>query len=80
MAEAAIAAEAKAMVMISTDKAIQPVSMLGATKRFAEIATEALDRAQAKTRLISVRFGNVLGAPAAPSCRNSRRRSPMAAR
>ncbi len=61
VAEAAIAAEAKAMVMISTDKAIQPVSMLGATKRFAEIATEALDRAQAKTRLISVRFGNVLG-------------------
>ncbi len=61
VAEAAIAAEAKAMVMISTDKAIQPVSMLGATKRFAEMATEALDRSQAKTRLISVRFGNVLG-------------------
>ncbi len=61
VAEAAIAADAKAMVMISTDKAIQPVSMLGATKRFAEMATEALDRAQAKTRLISVRFGNVLG-------------------
>ncbi len=60
-AEAAIAAGAACMVMISTDKAIQPVSMLGATKRFAEMATEALDREPNNTRLISVRFGNVLG-------------------
>jgi FlaA1/EpsC-like NDP-sugar epimerase len=60
-AEAAIAAGAACMVMISTDKAIQPVSMLGATKRFAEMATEALDREPNATRLISVRFGNVLG-------------------
>jgi FlaA1/EpsC-like NDP-sugar epimerase len=61
VAEAAIAARAATMVMISTDKAIQPVSMLGATKRFAEMATEALDREKNGTRLISVRFGNVLG-------------------
>ncbi len=61
VAEAAIAAGASAMVMISTDKAIQPVSMLGATKRFAEMAAEALDRERHGTRLISVRFGNVLG-------------------
>jgi O-antigen biosynthesis protein WbqV len=60
-AEAAVAAGAACMVMISTDKAIQPVSMLGATKRFAEMATEALDREPNRTRLISVRFGNVLG-------------------
>jgi FlaA1/EpsC-like NDP-sugar epimerase len=60
-AEAAIAAGASCMVMISTDKAIQPVSMLGATKRFAEMASEALDRQPNGTRLISVRFGNVLG-------------------
>jgi FlaA1/EpsC-like NDP-sugar epimerase len=60
-AEAAIAAKAACMVMISTDKAIQPVSMLGATKRFAEIATEMLDKTTRGTRLISVRFGNVLG-------------------
>ena len=60
-AEAAIAAGAACMVMISTDKAVQPVSMLGATKRFAEIATEALDHVTPATRLISVRFGNVLG-------------------
>jgi O-antigen biosynthesis protein WbqV len=55
------------MVMISTDKAIEPVSMLGLTKRFAEMYCQALDRelaAQAagrpRMRLISVRFGNVL--------------------
>ena len=64
-ADAAINARAEAFVMISTDKAIEPVSMLGATKRFAEIYTEALDerlrRDGSPTRLISVRFGNVLG-------------------
>lgn len=60
-AEAAVAAGAACMVMISTDKAIKPVSMLGATKRFAEMAAEALDREANGTRLISVRFGNVLG-------------------
>jgi O-antigen biosynthesis protein WbqV len=62
-----VAAGAEAMVMISTDKAIEPVSMLGLTKRFAEMYCQALDRelarkANGKTpmRLISVRFGNVL--------------------
>lgn len=64
-ADASVAAGADVFVMISTDKAIQPVSMLGATKRFAEIYTEALDDRMrgegGRTRLISVRFGNVLG-------------------
>ncbi len=67
VADAAAAAGAQAMVMISTDKAIEPVSMLGLTKRFAEMYCQALDRhlltqANGKTpmRLISVRFGNVL--------------------
>jgi FlaA1/EpsC-like NDP-sugar epimerase len=65
VADAAIAAGAEAMVMISTDKAIEPVSMLGLTKRFAEMYCQALDHdlAQGRTkrmRLISVRFGNVL--------------------
>jgi FlaA1/EpsC-like NDP-sugar epimerase len=67
VADAALAAGAKAMVMISTDKAIEPVSMLGLTKRFAEMYCQALDHdlaAQSKgaahMRLISVRFGNVL--------------------
>jgi FlaA1/EpsC-like NDP-sugar epimerase len=65
VADATVAAGAAAMVMISTDKAIEPVSVLGATKRFAEMYCQALDRTAAErnphgTRLISVRFGNVL--------------------
>jgi FlaA1/EpsC-like NDP-sugar epimerase len=67
VADAARAAGARAMVMISTDKAIEPVSMLGLTKRFAEMYCQALDhdlaaRSDGKPamRLISVRFGNVL--------------------
>jgi O-antigen biosynthesis protein WbqV len=68
VADAAHAAGAEAMVMISTDKAIEPVSMLGLTKRFAEMYCQALDRDLASKaagsrqpmRLISVRFGNVL--------------------
>lgn len=68
VADAAVAAGAEAMVMISTDKAIEPVSMLGLTKRFAEMYCQALDRdvaaqagvAKPPMRLISVRFGNVL--------------------
>ncbi|HXH46843.1 MAG TPA: nucleoside-diphosphate sugar epimerase/dehydratase [Bradyrhizobium sp.] len=68
VADAAVAAGAEAMVMISTDKAIEPVSMLGLTKRFAEMYCQALDRDLAAgangtkppMRLISVRFGNVL--------------------
>src|ERR1700681_2784905 len=44
VADAALAAGAEAMVMISTDKAIEPVSMLGLTKRFAEMYCQALDR------------------------------------
>ncbi|MFC0217226.1 SDR family NAD(P)-dependent oxidoreductase [Pseudochelatococcus lubricantis] len=64
-ADAALAAGAHAFVMISTDKAIEPVSMLGATKRFAEMYAQALDSAGASApeapRLIAVRFGNVLG-------------------
>jgi FlaA1/EpsC-like NDP-sugar epimerase len=66
VADAAHAAGAEAMVMISTDKAIEPVSMLGLTKRFAEMYCQALDHDLApqlgkpRMRLISVRFGNVL--------------------
>ncbi len=68
VADAAIAAGAAAMVMISTDKAIEPVSVLGATKRFAEMYCQALDAefgrkvnaSETSTRFISVRFGNVL--------------------
>jgi FlaA1/EpsC-like NDP-sugar epimerase len=65
--DAALASGADAMVMISTDKAIEPVSMLGFTKRFAEMYCQAMDRDLAASkssmspmRIISVRFGNVL--------------------
>ncbi len=68
VADAAASAGAAAMVMISTDKAIEPVSVLGATKRLAEMYCEALDNDAARRsaegrkpiRFISVRFGNVL--------------------
>ena len=67
VADAAVAAGAAGMVMISTDKAVDPISMLGATKRFAEMYCQALDADFAARatdgppmRLISVRFGNVL--------------------
>ena len=67
VADAAVAAGAAGMVMISTDKAVDPISMLGATKRFAEMYCQALDADLAARasggplmRLISVRFGNVL--------------------
>jgi O-antigen biosynthesis protein WbqV len=66
VADAAAAAGARAMVVISTDKAIEPVSVLGASKRFAEMYCQALDNDFARRsdkrvmRLIAVRFGNVL--------------------
>lgn len=66
VADATVAAGARALVMISTDKAIEPVSQLGVTKRFAEMVAQARDAEQARlpghpTRLVAVRFGNVLG-------------------
>jgi FlaA1/EpsC-like NDP-sugar epimerase len=64
LAEAARAFGAALVVMISTDKAVNPASVMGATKRLAEGICQALDLAEARrrgTRYVTVRFGNVLG-------------------
>lgn len=52
---------AERMVMISTDKAVNPSSVMGATKRLAEKILEAEQRAYPETKFMAVRFGNVLG-------------------
>lgn len=63
MAEACRKHAASVMVMISTDKAVNPTNVMGASKRLAECFCQALgaERDTARTRYITVRFGNVLG-------------------
>ena len=51
----------EAMVMISTDKAVNPTSIMGCTKRLAEIYVQSLSLAKKGTRFVTTRFGNVLG-------------------
>ena len=63
VADACIAAEVRAMVLVSTDKAVDPTSVMGATKRIAESYCQALadSPAAGSLRLVTVRFGNVIG-------------------
>jgi O-antigen biosynthesis protein WbqV len=61
VADACRAHDVKAMVLISTDKAVHPSSVMGATKRIAELYCQALERESGPTRYVTVRFGNVLG-------------------
>lgn len=61
VAEACVAHGVAAMVMVSTDKAVNPTNVMGASKRIAECFCQAMDLSGAATRFVTVRFGNVLG-------------------
>ena len=61
VAEASVRHGVRRFVMISTDKAVNPTNVMGASKRLAEIIIEAMQKRQSGTQFTAVRFGNVLG-------------------
>jgi len=60
LAEAAVAEGVERFVLISTDKAVRPTNMMGATKRFAEMILQGISARGCSTKFCMVRFGNVL--------------------
>lgn len=61
VAEAASHARVKAFVMVSTDKAVNPPNIMGATKRLCEMIVQDMATRSEYTKFVAVRFGNVLG-------------------
>ena len=61
VARAAMASGASEFVLISTDKAVNPTNVMGASKRLAEVVCQAVQGQRSATRFVMVRFGNVLG-------------------